>query len=130
MDKIYNTSDSSCWRGRRAGEILLQNWWECKLDQPLKIQYCHSPENWKSIFFNTQLYYSWAYNQSTFHSTTRTLTHLCSLWLYSKLGMEDTRRMHSPLSQQSRVPMGSHIQTELASKRPVLLCTRSSAYMP
>ena len=36
-------------------------------------QYGSSLKNWDSTYLKTQLYYSWAYTQSTLHTTTRTL---------------------------------------------------------
>ena len=57
---------------------LLHCLWGCKLVQPLWKSIWWFLRKWVSVYFEIQLYHCWAYNQSMFHHTSKTLAQLCS----------------------------------------------------
>ena len=54
MTKIKNTNDSLCWRGCGVRGTFLRCWWECKLYNQFRYQYCSFSENRESTYLRIQ----------------------------------------------------------------------------
>ena len=68
IPRINNTSDSSCWQGRRIRGTLIHCWWGADSYSHYGNECGGSSERWELIYLTIQLYHPW--DTSSYHKNT------------------------------------------------------------